>query len=285
MKIKVTKMTPYTSEKNPNLKAFANIVVGDDVEIYGIMLKVSKNGEYYAQMPTYIGNDGNYKSYVEPLSSEFAQAICDEIVKCYDATKMGIEYIPTESNDGNDMRYNFRLKEGRNGNYYGEMRINDELLVHNISIRESYNADTKESEKFVSMPSRQDDNGRWWSVVRPISDEAKSSINKYGVSAIGKVVEEILGNCKYSDMIAGNNKTTEFTYQNKVYARKIGDMLSEKGIRWSGKVTTTGATITINAKDNDVYTDIVSDIAASSANTKNQENTEHTEAEDDAYPF
>lgn len=79
------------------------------------------------------------------------------------------------------------MRNGANGSVYGNMRVNDDLLVHNISVKDRLDAETGNVVKFISLPSKQADNGQWWSVVRPSNDTVKETINHYGISAIGKL--------------------------------------------------------------------------------------------------
>ena len=189
----VKKFYPVVSEKAARLKAMVDVEIGDGLIVYGLKYKLNQHNEYYVEMPEYIGRDGEYHAIVEPLSKEFDARIKAEVEK---ANIEGENYIPTCEN-GEIATYNFNLKSTPNGNCYGNMRVGTDFIVKNITIRDRLDPQTGKNVKFVSLPSRQDENGNWWSVVRPANDTVKNAINKYGVTEIGKIAEEYIGNTTY----------------------------------------------------------------------------------------
>ena len=204
LNVKVTRLQPVVSQNANKLRAIADIEIGNGLMIYGLLYKLNKDNEFYVQMPQHIGRDGDYHSTVEPLSKEFAARIKSEVEK---ANIEGKNYTPT-SEESEPLRFTFNMRNGANGSVYGNMRINDDLLVHNISVKDRLDAETGNVVKFISLPSKQADNGQWWSVVRPSNDTVKEAINHYGISAIGKIAVETVGNIKYKDL-NGDGKIDE----------------------------------------------------------------------------
>lgn len=226
------------------------------VMIYGLLYKLNKDNEFYVQMPQHIGRDGDYHSTVEPLSKEFAARIKSEVEK---ANIEGKNYTPT-SEESEPLRFTFNMRNGANGSVYGNMRVNDDLLVHNISVKDRLDAETGKVVKFISLPSKQADNGQWWSVVRPSNDTVKEAINHYGISAIGKIAVETVGNIKYKDLKEKAPELSFYRHQNVNYGKAVGEELSKAGIMWSGKVEKTGMVITISADENDSYSKIIAEM-------------------------
>lgn len=224
--------------------------------IYGLLYKLNKDNEFYVQMPQHIGRDGDYHSTVEPLSKEFAARIKAEIEK---ANIEGKNYTPT-SEESEPLRFTFSMRNGANGSVYGNMRVNDDLLVHNISVKDRLDAETGKVVKFISLPSKQADNGQWWSVVRPSNDTVKEAINHFGISAIGKIAVETVGNIKYKDLKEKAPELSFYRHQNVNYGKAVGEELSKAGIMWSGKVEKTGMVITISADENDSYSKIITEM-------------------------
>lgn len=196
LNVKVTRLQPVVSQNANKLRAIADIEIGNGLMIYGLLYKLNKDNEFYVQMPQHMGRDGDYHSTVEPLSKEFAARIKSEIEK---ANIEGKNYTPT-SEESEPLRFTFNMRNGANGSVYGNMRVNDDLLVHNISVKDRLDAETGKVVKFISLPSKQADNGQWWSVVRPSNDTVKEAINHFGISAIGKIAVETVGNIKYKDL-------------------------------------------------------------------------------------
>lgn len=114
--------------------------------------------------------------------------------------------------------------------------------------------------KFISLPSKQADNGQWWSVVRPSNDTVKEAINHFGISAIGKIAVETVGNIKYKDLKEKAPELSFYRHQNVNYGKAVGEELSKAGIMWSGKVEKTGMVITISADENDSYSKIITEM-------------------------
>lgn len=289
LNVKVTRFTPVSSAKAPKLKAMVDVEVGNSLMLYGLMYKLNKDNEYYVQMPQNMGRDGDYYSVIEPLSKEFAAKLKAEVEK---ANIEGERYMPSEESS-EPIRLNFTLKAGANNSYYGNLRVNDDLLIHNISIKERLDPETNKVVKFVSLPSKQDNNGKWWSIVRPSNDSCKNVINMYGVSAISKVAVETIGNTKYKDLKEQSSDLSYFRYQNINYAKKIGEELNKLGVKWSGKVEKTGAVITISVDEADTYTRVIDTMRekAKSAEQSKEAVSENAESQtdfmsqDEPYPF
>lgn len=270
LNVKVTRLQPVVSQNANKLRAIADIEVGNGLMIYGLLYKLNKDNEFYVQMPQHIGRDGDYHSTVEPLSKEFAARIKAEIEK---ANIEGKNYTPT-SEESDPLRFTFNMKNGANGSVYGNMRVNDDLLVHNISVKNRLDAETGNTVKFISLPSKQADNGKWWSVVRASNDTIKEAINHYGVSAIGKIAIETVGNINFKDLKENSEELSYFRYQNVNYGKAVGEELSKAGIQWSGKVEKTGMTITISAEEADSYSRIITEMRErSKAQTAEQTQT------------
>lgn len=142
----------------------------------------------------------------------------------------------------------------------GNQNDNDDLLVHNISVKDRLDAETGKVVKFISLPSKQADNGQWWSVVKPSNDTVKEAINHYGISAIGKIAVETVGNIKYKDLKEKAPELSFYRHQNVNYGKAVGEELSKAGIMWSGKVEKTGMVITISADENDSYSKIIAEM-------------------------
>ncbi|MGN0611749.1 MAG: septation protein SpoVG family protein [Ruminiclostridium sp.] len=279
LNVKVTRLHPVVSPNANKLRAIADIEVGNGLMIYGLMYKLNKDNEYYVQMPQHIGRDGDYHSTVEPLSKEFAARIKAEIEK---ANIEGKNYTPT-SEDSEPLRFTFSLRNGANNSTYGDMRVNDELIVHNISVKNRLDPESGEPVKFISMPSKQADNGQWWSVVRASNDTVKDAINRYGIAAIGKIAVETIGNTKYKDLKETSPDLSYYRYQNVNYGKAVGEELSKAGIQWSGKVEKTGMVITISADEADSYTRILSEMREhSKAQTEQQAQTQAAEKLDES---
>ena len=132
LNVKVTRLQPVVSQNANKLRAIADIEIGNGLMIYGLLYKLNKDKEFYVQMPQHIGRDGDYHSTVEPLSKEFAARIKAEIEKAYIEGK---NYTPT-SEESEPLRFTFNMRNGANGSVYGNMRVNDDLLVHNISVKD-----------------------------------------------------------------------------------------------------------------------------------------------------
>lgn len=256
LNVKVTRLQPVVSQNANKLRAIADIEIGNGLMIYGLLYKLNKDNEFYVQMPQHMGRDGDYHSTVEPLSKEFAARIKAEIEK---ANIEGKNYTPT-SEESEPLRFNFSMRNGANGSVYGNMRVNDDLLVHNISVKDRLDAETGKVVKFISLPSKQADNGQWWSVVRPSNDTVKEAINHFGISAIGKIAVETVGNIKFKDLKEQSPELSYFRHQNVNYGKAVGEELSKAGIMWSGKVEKTGMVITISADENDSYSKIITEM-------------------------
>ena len=289
LNVKVTRFAPIASTNAPKLKAMVDVEVGNNLMLYGLMYKLNKDNEYYVQMPQSMGRDGDYHSIIEPLSKEFAAKLKAEVEK---ANIEGEKYTPSEENS-EPIQFNFTLKSGANNSYYGNLRVNDDLLIHNISIRERLDPETNKVVKFVSLPSKQADNGKWWSVVRPSNDICKDAINRYGILAIGKIAVEKIGNIEYKDLKEQSDDLSYYRYQNVNYAKKVGEELNKLGVKWSGKVEKTGAVITISADEADTYTRVIDAMRekVKSAEQSKEAVSENTEnqidfiSQDEPYPF
>lgn len=270
LNVKVTRFHPVVSQNANKLRAIADIEVGNGLMIYGLMYKLNKDNEFYVQMPQHIGRDGDYHSTIEPLSKEFAARIKAEIEK---ANIEGKNYTPT-SEESEPLGFTFSLRNGANGSVYGTMRVNDDLLIHNISVKNRLDPETGNTVKFISLPSKQADNGKWWSVVRATNDTVKDAINRYGISAIGKIAVETVGNIKFKDLKEQSSDLSYFRYQNVNYGKAVGEELSKAGIQWSGKVEKTGMVITISVDEADSYSKIITEMSErSKAQTQTAEQT------------
>lgn len=255
MTVKVARMSLVNSEKSPNLKAMCSIIIGDCIQVDGVMLKHSpERGSFYVQMPQHKSRSGEYSSIAHAITKEFAEEIKNEVVKAYNEGK---KYTPAQNTQDGRISYSFSLKEfsKKSTNLaYGSMKLNDEFVVNGITVREGVNKENGEILKFISMPSRQDENGEWWSIVRPINEETKSAVNKYGLISYGNIASEQIGNISYKEMKENNEELSYFRHQNVDYAKKIGGVLNDMNVKWSGRIESNSVLMAVSADDADCYT-------------------------------
>mgnify|MGYP003192299659 FL=1 len=81
-----------------------------------------------------------------------------------------------------------------------------------------------------------------------------------GISAIGKIAIETVGNIKFQDLKEKSDELSYYRHQNVNYGKAVGEELSKAGIMWSGKVEKTGMVITISADENDSYSKIITEM-------------------------
>lgn len=296
MNVKIESIRIINSEKSPNLKASCQVVLNELIRVDNVLLKHSpQKGVMYIEMPKRKNAQGEYVDVANPATADLSAKIKAEVLRAY---KLKSEYTPTEQATSNEpVLFNLHTaKENGSAKAYGDMWLGKEFVVHNITIREgNFNGDNK---LFVAMPSRQDDNGNWWNYIYPANDEARETINKYGVSAYNRTQKQVIGNTPYKELKENNTEISVYRNQNVKYGEKVGEALNALGVKWSGFIDSKGIAIVVSSEDADMYASAVAAVKEvdktrsaekAAENTVEKsivvEETSETFAIEDDYPF
>lgn len=86
MEIRITRVKIYpfdSGEPTAQVKAYAEITLGDYLTIRGFKVVQDKKGGIFVGFPSQKGKDGNYRDLVIPLTSEARNKIRDEILDAF----------------------------------------------------------------------------------------------------------------------------------------------------------------------------------------------------------
>ena len=293
MKVRVENIRLVNSSKAPNLKASCKVVFDEMIRVDNVLLKHSTTKDtLYIEMPKRKNSMGEWVDVANPTTAELSAKLKAEVLRAYELKS---EYTPSEENASGNEPIVFNLhsaKENGSAKAYGDMWLGKSFVVHNITLREG--VINGENKLFVAMPSRQDENGNWWNYVYPANDEARDTINKYGISAYSRTQKQSIGNTPYKTMKEECADLSVYRNQNVRYGEKIGEALNALGVKWAGFIDNKGISIVVNIDDADMYASAVKAVedvdkarAEEKAVTKTtvvEETTEILEM-DENYPF
>lgn len=297
MKVRVENIRLVNSSKAPNLKASCQVVFDEMIRVDNVLLKHSTTKDtLYIEMPKRKNSMGEWVDVANPTTAELSAKLKAEVLRAYELKS---EYTPSEENASGYEPIVFNLhsaKENGSAKAYGDMWLGKSFVVHNITLREG--VINGENKLFVAMPSRQDENGNWWNFVYPANDEARETINKYGVSAYNRTQKQVIGNTPYKELKENNTEISVYRNQNVKYGEKVGEALNALGVKWSGFIDSKGIAIVVSSEDADMYASAVAAVKEvdktrsaekTAENTAEKsivvEETSETFAIEDDYPF
>ncbi|MCM1059765.1 MAG: SpoVG family protein [Eubacterium sp.] len=138
----------------------------------------------------------------------------------------------------------------------GQITIDNCFVVKGVSVSEHTNSKTNEKFNSVDMPHfRQTSNGEYPSVVKPITAEARKSLNEAVLNSFNTQTR----GAKFAD-IGGKENTDTYFRQNNQFAEKLMNKLDEKGIAYHARISDT-TTISVSKADKAAVEDIKKEIA------------------------
>lgn len=141
-----------------SIRAFASVVFEESFKVSNIAVIENKDGQCFVSMPRYASSkdDSGYKDICHPITKEFRQELCDNIMNVYEQVREGKENrlrMAVSDAERGKKELDFQVKvtpyerEGSSLKGLARIYLEDCFVINNVSLLQGKNG------LFVAMPS------------------------------------------------------------------------------------------------------------------------------------
>ncbi len=237
-------------ENAGNVKALANVVINGEIAVNGVKVVEGKDGLFAAMPSKKIG--GEFVDVAHTITSEAYNQLNDAVVSTYD--KLALSGEKTIKNDlgldkakpvSSQIEVSLHAVNGSSSVVAsGQVKIDDCFVIKDVKVIKP--ADKPE---FASMPSYQNQNGKYVDIANPITTAMHEKLNEAVVGKFKALEQVQYRGVKYAEL-GDKSEIAALPKQNNKYAEKLMNELDKAGVKYQARIgSNSGTTISVNAAD------------------------------------
>lgn len=237
-------------ENAGNVKALANVVINGEIAVNGIKVVEGKDGLFTSMPRKQIGNE--YVDAAHTTTTEAYNQLNEAVVSNYD--KLALSGEKTIKNDlgldktkpvTSEFTVSLHAVSGSSSVVAaGQVKIDDCFVIKDIKVIKP--ADKPE---FASMPSYQNQNGKYVDIANPITTAMHDKLNEAVIDKYKALENVQYRGVKYAEL-GDKSEIAALPKQNNKYAEKLMNELDKAGVVYQARIgSKSGTTISVNAAD------------------------------------
>ena len=244
-------------ENAGNVKALANVVINGEIAVNGVKVVEGKNGLFAAMPNKKIG--GEYVDIAHTTTTEAYNQLNEAVVSTYEQLALSGE--KSIKNDlgldkgkavTSQLDVSLHTVSGSSSVVAaGQVKIDDCFVIKDVKVIKP--ADKPE---FASMPSYQNQNGKYVDIANPITTAMHKTMNETVIDKF-KAMEQVQYRVvKYAEL-GDKSEIAALPKQNNKYAKKLMSELDKAGVVYQARIgSNSGTTISVNAADKPKFDNI-----------------------------
>ena len=237
-------------ENAGNVKALANVVINGEIAVNGVKVVEGKDKLFAAMPSKKIG--GEYVDVAHTITSEASKQLNDAVLSTYEKLALsGEKSIKNELGLDKAKPISSRIDvslHAVNGSSSvvaaGQVKIDDCFVINDVKLIKP--ADKPE---FVSMPSYQNQNGKYVDIANPITTAMHEKLNETIVGKFKALEQVQYRGVKYAEL-GDKSEIAHLPKQNNAFAEKLMAELDKAGVVYQARIgSNSGTTISVNAAD------------------------------------
>lgn len=237
-------------ENAGNVKALANVVINGEIAVNGIKVVEGKDGLFVAMPSKKIG--GEYVDVAHTITSEASKQFNDAVVSTYEQLALsGEKSIKNELGLDKTKPVSSRIDvslhtvSGSSSVVAaGQVKIDDCFVIKDVKVIKPV-----DKPEFASMPSYQNQNGKYVDIANPITTAMHEKLNEAVVGKCKTLEQVQYRGVKYAEL-GNKSEVAALPKQNNKYAEKLMNELDKAGVVYQARIgSNSGTTISVNAAD------------------------------------
>ncbi len=237
-------------ENAGNVKALANVVINGEIAVNGVKVVEGKNGLFAAMPNKKIG--GEYVDVAHTTTTEAYNQLNEAVVSTYEQLALSGE--KSIKNDlgldkgkavTSQLDVSLHTVSGSSSVVAaGQVQIDDCFVIKDVKVIKP--ADKPE---FASMPSYQNQNGKYVDIANPITTAMHAKLNEAVIDKFKALELVQYRGVKYAEL-GDKSEIAALPKQNNKYAEKLMSELDKAGVVYQARIgSNSGTTISVNAAD------------------------------------
>lgn len=237
-------------ENAGNVKALANVVINGEIAVNGVKVVEGKNGLFAAMPNKKIG--GEYVDIAHTTTTEAYNQLNEAVVSTYEQLALsGEKSIKNDLGLDKGKAVTSQLDVslhavGGSSSVVaaGQVQIDDCFVIKDVKVIKP--ADKPE---FASMPSYQNQNGKYVDIANPITTAMHKTMNETVIDKFKAMKQVQYRGVKYAEL-GDKSEIAALPKQNNKYAEKLMNELDKAGVVYQARIgSNSGTTISVNAAD------------------------------------
>ena len=237
-------------ENAGNVKALANVVINGEIAVNGVKVVEGKNGLFAAMPNKKIG--GEYVDIAHTTTTEAYNQLNDAVVSTYEQLALSGEKsikndLGLDKGKAVTSQFDVSLHSVSGSSSVvaaGQVKIDDCFVIKDVKVIKP--ADKPE---FASMPSYQNQNGKYVDIANPITTAMHKTMNETVIDKFKAMEQVQYRGVKYAEL-GDKSEIAALPKQNNKYAEKLMSELDKAGVVYQARIgSNSGTTISVNAAD------------------------------------
>lgn len=237
-------------ENAGNVKALANVVINGEIAVNGVKVVEGKDGLFTAMPSKKVGNE--YVDTAHTTTTEAYNQLNEAVVSTYD--KLALSGEKTIKNDlgldktkpvTSQLEVSLHAVNGTSKVVAaGQVKIDNCFVIKDVKVIKP-----DDKPEFASMPSYQNQNGKYVDVANPITTAMHEKLNEEVINKFKALEEVKYRGVKYAEL-GDKSEIAALPKQNNKYAEKLMNELDKAGVVYQARIgSKSGTTISVNAAD------------------------------------
>lgn len=237
-------------ENAGNVKALANVIINGEIAVNGVKVVEGKDGLFTAMPRKNIGSE--YVDTVHTTTTEAYNQLNEAVVSTYEQLALSGE--KSIKNDlgldktkpvSSQLEVSLHAVKGSSSVVAaGQVKIDDCFVIKDIKVIKP-----AEKPEFASMPSYQNQNGKYVDIANPITTAMHEKMNEAVLDKFKTMEQVQYRGVKYAEL-GDKSEIAALPKQNNKYAEKLMNELDKAGVVYQARIgSNSGTTISVNAAD------------------------------------
>ena len=237
-------------ENAGNVKALANVVINGEIAVNGVKVVEGKDGLFAAMPSKKIGNE--YVDVAHTITADAYKQLNEAVVSTYDTLALSGEKtikndLELDKGKAVTSQLDVKLHAVKGSSSVvaaGQVEIDGCFVIKDIKVIKP--ADKPE---FASMPSYQNQNGKYVDIANPITTAMHGKLNEAVIDKFKTLEQVQYRGVKYAEL-GEKSEIAALPKQNNKYAEKLMNELDKAGVKYQARIgSNSGTTISVNAAD------------------------------------
>lgn len=237
-------------ENAGNVKALANVVINGEIAVNGVKVVEGKDGLFAAMPSKKLGNE--FVDIAHTITTDAYKQLNNAVISTYN--KLALSGEKTIKNDfgfdkdkptSSTIDVSLHNVNGASKVVAaGQVKIDDCFVINDVKVIKP--ADKPE---FVSMPSYQNQNGKYVDIANPITTTMHAKLEEAVMEKFSALEQVQYRGVKYAEL-GDKSEIAALPKQNNKYAEKLMNELDKAGVKYQARIgSNSGTTISVNAAD------------------------------------
>ncbi len=237
-------------ENGGNVKALANVVINGEIAVNGVKVMEGEKGLFVSMPSKKIG--GEFVDVAHPITNEAYNQITSTVLADYNKLASSGERtlkneLATDKTKPVTSQLDVSLRPVNGGKSVvaaGQVSIDDCFVIKDVKVVKA-----EGKPEFASMPSYQNQNGKYVDYANPITTAMHEKLNEAVINKFKALEQVQYRGVKYAEL-GDKSQIASLPRQNNKYAEKLMAELDKAGVTYQARIgSNSGTTISVNAAD------------------------------------